>query len=213
MPGSSPPAARAGGGCVLVLAAGRGRRMGGPKGLMSVDGRAWWFVQQERIAASGRNAAWVVSPVVRSAIERAPGAALHLVDADPDAPMFASVLAGLGALLASPPLPGWVHVLPVDVPAPLRATLDALERGAGAGGVAVPRHAGKSGHPVCLAWGWVERELLPRATGTTTDGLRLDELIAGVRMEVDVTDDAVTVNLNTPEDVQRWIDGAADRRG
>ena len=49
---------------VLVLAAGRGRRMGGPKALMMVEGEPWWMRQRRRIAEVGIPMTWVVSPQV-----------------------------------------------------------------------------------------------------------------------------------------------------
>ena len=52
---------------VVVLAAGRGTRMGGPKALMEVRGRVWWRWQREWLApaeAAGATVVWLVSPVV-----------------------------------------------------------------------------------------------------------------------------------------------------
>ena len=111
--------------------------------------------------------------------------------------MFESVVAGVVALASRPP--AGVFILPVDVPAPSRATLAAL---AGAGAVGVPRHAGARGHPVRLSWGWVREHLLdgdPRPR-------RLDRLIEGVAVPVDVEDSRVLVNLNTPADLEAWSD-------
>jgi CTP:molybdopterin cytidylyltransferase MocA len=198
-------------GLVLVLAAGRGRRMGGPKALMSVGGRAWWRTQAERLAASRRDAAWVVSPEVRAAMGEAGGRggrAARLAESDPDAPMFASLLKGIELLRPDPP--AWVHVLPVDVPAPRRATLERLESAAGARGVAVPVAPAsggsrrRPGHPVCLSWAWIEGVLIPEARVQPVGSLRLDRLIAGTRVAVEVHDESVAVNLNTPADVRRW---------
>lgn len=185
---------------VLILAAGRGRRMGAPKALMPVAGvgepRPWWRHQQDRLARADRPPLWVVSPDVRAAMrESAPP---H-VQSDPDAPMFASVLAGLSALRAAPP--GWVHVLPVDVPAPAPATFAALEAAAGPRGVAVPRFRGRTGHPLCLAWSWIEEKVFPVAAPDQ----RLDALTAPARVVVDVDDPAVAANLNTPDDLRRWL--------
>jgi CTP:molybdopterin cytidylyltransferase MocA len=187
-------------GVVLVLAAGRGRRMGVPKALMRIGGRAWWHVQSERIAAAGREACWVVSPDVRIELGSEPGAPAPLLESDPDAPMFASIIRGiLGLRAASPP---WVHVLPVDVPAPRRQTLDALESAAGNEGVAVPVYKGRAGHPACLSWGWVEATLLHR--GAEPGSPRLDALLGTSRNLAAVDDPDVCVNLNTPDQAREW---------
>jgi molybdopterin-guanine dinucleotide biosynthesis protein A len=176
--------------------------MGGPKALMEVGGRAWWQVQRERIERAGREALWVVSHEVG----RAMPSSLAMVDGDPGAPMFASVVAGVTALRDSAPAPPrWVHVLPVDVPAPERETFDVLEQAAGEQAVSVPACAGRSGHPVCLSWGWIEDALLPAAARGLADRLRLDDLAAPDRTVVRVCDENVTVNLNTPQDVEAWL--------
>lgn len=174
--------------------------MGGPKALLTVDGNVWWRVQRDRIAASGRGAVWVVSPEVREGMGEG-ASSMALVDADPDAPMFASVRAGLVRLASSPP--ACVHVLPIDVPAPRSGTFDALERAteAAKGGVAAPRHRAARGHPLCLAWMWIARVALPCADSDA----RLDELTAHDRVLVDVDDADVTANLNTPDDLRAWL--------
>ena len=98
---------------VLVLAAGKGARMGTPKALMTVDGRPWWRVQRERIAGTGASDLWVVSEAVETAIG-ADAMKPPIVRSDSEAPMFVSICAGLRALVEAPPRA--VLVLPVDVP-------------------------------------------------------------------------------------------------
>jgi CTP:molybdopterin cytidylyltransferase MocA len=103
----------------IVLAAGRGRRMGGPKALMTVGGLPWWQTQESRLAAAGVQRLWVVSAEVERAMRSGPAVAPPLVPADPDAPMFESVRAGVSAAGAAS---GGAFILPVDVPAPGRST-------------------------------------------------------------------------------------------
>ncbi|MFO0826762.1 MAG: nucleotidyltransferase family protein [Phycisphaerales bacterium] len=198
------PASSAEFACVVVLAAGRGTRMGGPKALMEVGGRPWWHVQFERIAAVGRDQLWIVGPLVREAMGRDASRSPRLVDGDPGAPMFASVLRGIDALRADR-VPRFVHVLPVDVPAPSESTFAALERAATASGVAVPTHRGASGHPICLARDWIERVIVPAVATAAIGELRLDALTARDRALVEVLDADVCVNLNEPEAVARWM--------
>ncbi|MDZ4755934.1 MAG: nucleotidyltransferase family protein [Phycisphaerae bacterium] len=188
---------------VVVLAAGRGLRMGGPKALMTVLGQSWWRLQAERISATEREAVWVVSPEVRAAITLHPAAPAWLTDADPTAPMFSSIVAGVNAARGFARL-RWVHVLPVDVPAPHAATLNALEVAADTAGVAVPAHAGKTGHPICLTMRWIEATLFPALEHASVESRRLDVLAAQSRTIVEVADADVVVNLNTPDAVAQW---------
>lgn len=169
--------------------------MGGPKALMTVDGELWWRRQERAFALAGVRSLWVVSTVVEEALRHAPDAPAARTVADGDAPMFESVLAGVRALAHDPP--AGVFVLPVDVPAPAPATLARLAKAAA---VAVPRCDGATGHPVRLAWGWV-REHLPAGEPAVR---RLDLLIEPDAAPVDVEDDAVLRNLNTPEDLDAW---------
>jgi CTP:molybdopterin cytidylyltransferase MocA len=181
--------------CVLVLAAGRGARMGGPKALMQVRGRAWWQVQEERLGSIPR--VWVASPIVADAM-RACRAPIRL--GNPDSPMFDSIRAGLTSALHS--TTAGVFILPVDVPAPWLRTLESLAAATGVG-VALPAFAGQRGHPAALSRRWIERVLLPAPAGA-----RLDRLIGPDAIELPVEDASVVVNLNTPRDVERWLAGA-----
>lgn len=106
---------------VIVLAAGAGKRMGGPKALMDVGGRMWARVQSERLARVGVRVVWVMSPEVREGLAAGAGGLgefERVVLCESSRPMFESVVAGLrefvrdGAASA-----GGVFVLPVDVPA------------------------------------------------------------------------------------------------
>jgi CTP:molybdopterin cytidylyltransferase MocA len=171
--------------------------MGGPKALMMVRGRVWWEIQEERLAGAGLARVWVVSREVREGMK---GCGSRMVHGDADAPMFASVRAGVEAVRGESEFAG-VMVLPVDVPAPGRAVVDALLRNAGRG-PAVPVCCGKRGHPVALPRQWIERVLVP-ACGRGPEP-RLDEMIAAELVEVGVEDQDVVVNLNTSEDVARW---------
>lgn len=182
---------------VLVLAAGRGRRMGSPKALMEVAGEVWWKHQQRRLDAIGLASTWVVSPAVGAAMAGRAGAPSELVEADETSPMFASLVAGAGALVGRAVRS--VLVLPVDVPvagAPVWSVLGASGR------VAAPVCGGVRGHPVALPWAWVESRVLTRAGDPSA---RLDDLVRGERVEIGVDDPACTMNLNTPADLARWL--------
>jgi CTP:molybdopterin cytidylyltransferase MocA len=175
----------------LILAGGAGVRFGGPKAFAVLpDGRTFLAACAEALSAGG------ASPIVATlppsaAAGPAPGVVAVPLD-EPGMPMFESIKAGLGVLLASP---GWDHVivLPVDHPLVRPATVRALA-GAGAA-AAIPSDRGKHGHPVALA----------RAVATTIasgerPGPTLREVLHDVRVVVvDVDDPGVTANCNTPE--------------
>lgn len=198
---------------VIVLAAGRGLRMGAPKALMMVRGEPWWRTQSRRLAQAGVHALWVVSPEVEGSMRDKPDAPVRRVISDPLAPMFASVLAGLRAAAAVSPPPAAVFVLPLDVPAPRGP--DVYASLASSGCVALPAHAGIHGHPVCLPWSWVQATLNGSvARAAQPHALRLDELIsAGAPPAiVAVNDPCVTLNINTPADLhalERVLEHAA----
>lgn len=189
---------------VLVLAAGMGSRMGLPKALMQVGGRAWWRSQHERLAGNGLSSTWIVSEHVERALanERVIDRMLR----GAPGPMFASLLIGLRSVEVLQPVPRLVFVLPVDTPVPTLSVWRALAE-EGATGVCVPEHLGKRGHPVCMPWGWVKAHVLGLPN---PDNVRLDELMAGAAggpekiRSVRVADARVAVNLNTPDDVLRY---------
>ena len=177
---------------VVILAAGRGTRMGGPKALMGVEGRPWWRTQQERLR--GFPCVWVAAEDVASQMRGCRG---PIVAGDPQAPMFESIRAGLAGGLN--PKVGGAFILPVDVPAPLPTTFSALAAAAGSG-VAVPICQGRRGHPAALSRAWVDRVLLPAPHDS-----RLDHLIGGDAVQVPVRDASVLANLNTHADVAAWL--------
>ncbi len=174
--------------------------MGGPKALMSVGGKPWWLWQAGALHGTGMRSLWVVNERVLEGFEGISVAPRDCVVADGSAPMFESLLRGIGALRGRQ---AFVHVLPVDVPCPLAGTFRALEDAAGEG-AAVPTRTPARGHPVCLSPTWIERHLV----GATHDReTRLDELIRGCTTPVETPDDPnTTVNLNTPADVAAWLE-------
>jgi molybdenum cofactor cytidylyltransferase len=194
----------------LVLAAGEGRRMGGPKALLRVDGVPLVLRHLERLHEAGCGSlAVVVRPplvqAVRGLVESAPYAAhVRVVEAETDS-QSGSLAAGLQALLAGAPEGGGTRdtallVTPVDLLPPavatVRALLAALE---GEALAATPAHGGRGGHPVVL-----RGELLaPFLARSGWPSLR--DVLAGAgerRVRVEVDDAAVLGDLDTPSDVR-----------
>jgi molybdenum cofactor cytidylyltransferase len=200
----------------VVLAAGRSRRMGRPKALLSIDGepllarthrllrsygiaRVLTVLGDEAPAIRARLALDPRDVVVNPAVERGP---------------FSSLLLALERLVREDDSVPGVFVLPVDVPAPPRAVWDALATQAESPDTlaAVPTYAGRGGHPLLLT---------PEGAHAVRGSLeahRLDALLHAWGSErvrrVPVGDPGVCVNLNAPADVRRYRPGAwaADSR-
>lgn len=170
---------------VRLLAAGRGRRAGGPKAWGPYGGKTLLEAQLGFLAT-------VTAPenvdiaIQAEWLERCRGLSprVNWVAADPEG----AALDSLQTLLAaSPRARGFV--IHVDMPVFDLRVWRALEA---APGDAVPVHAGRRGHPVLLgAETWDEVARLDPATG------RLDEFLRGRRVaEVPVNTDVIFANLN-----------------
>lgn len=183
----------------VVLAAGSGSRLGGPKLRIVVDGQSFLAHTVEVLASAG------VGPICCVvAAEDAPWARQEVVDAavcvnpDPARGMLSSVVAGLafvqgeaGALIA-----------PVDHPYVRVSTIKSLLK-TFAGfpdHIIKPVYRGRTGHPVILPKTIFHAVL--EASGMTT--LREVLAQAGVQARyVDVDDEGVVVNVNTPADIRQ----------
>ncbi|MGD9689537.1 MAG: NTP transferase domain-containing protein [Phycisphaerales bacterium] len=187
---------------MIVLAAGRGTRMGGPKALMDVGGRAWWRVQERRLRQAGVTPWWVIVPGDWTTMPTG-----RWVAGRAGSPMFESVRAGVAAVQAASarsagPVPVGVFVLPVDVPAASpevwSALLEALTSPPGPRPI-VPAFDGQTGHPLLLPWNWAVERVLP-----APEGARLDEMIRESVSAIEVRDANVRANLNTPAEAAGW---------
>ena len=189
---------------VIVLAAGRGLRAGGPKALHRVHNRPWWHIQRKRLALVGLPVVWVISDRVRASMTEHGGPPPDSVIADELSPMFTSVLAGCTAIAELHRSTRGVFILPVDVPAPNPTVFNTLARATAhpsAVAAALPTHNSQRGHPVYLSWPLVTSRLLSPSTPADS---RLDHLIEDARVEVPVTDPGVLINLNTADDFTAW---------
>ena len=155
----------------IILAAGRGSRMGGPKALLAVEGQtalercvATCRAAAARLAsateqASAPDAAPSITPPivvcghgaaqVRERFEREPDLLLVL-NADPDRGQTSSVQTGLTAL---PPAASGFFIFPVDHPLVADDDLVALARAAAGAAetlIVRPSHGGRAGHPVLI---------------------------------------------------------------
>ena len=186
--------------CAIVLAAGRGRRMGGrDKALLPIGGHT---LVEEHVEAFRRAGVQDIAVVRRAGARDLPrrvGAVHVVLQPREDASMFDSLVLGLFALDRAPAL-----VLPVDndlVGDDTLAMLVEQAQGESATHALVPRYAGHRGHPVLLYRTGVDAVV--RDAGDPEGVHRLDLLLdrwTGGVATVDVTDDAVTRDFDTPED-------------
>ncbi len=170
---------------VRLLAAGRGKRAGGPKAWGPYAGKTLLEAQLGFLAT-------VTAPEnIDIAIQlewfercRAMSPRVNWIAVDPDAEAIAS----LQALLKASPR-ALSFVLHVDMPAFDLRVWNAL---VDAGADAVPVYEGRRGHPVLLSPATLDAAAqLDPATG------RLDELLRGRKVtEVPVTTDVILANLN-----------------
>lgn len=189
----------------VILAGGHGRRAGGPKALKKIEGELLWRVMARRLRESLLNPVVVVlHPSAMPTNDDPEIAGVIAVEADPDAPMFASLQRGLGAFADDHAT--FVH--PVDGGLPTTEVLSALAQ-AHTGSlhnnkpIAVwqPRVVGgnchgRRGHPVLLA-APLCAELLTLDPNTSRLDHVLAQLPATKRADLTWTDPAVLANYNS----------------
>ncbi len=190
--------------CGIVLAAGRSRRMGEPKALLSAGDET--FLQRAIHALREGGCAYVVVVTARLDDETArqiaeEAAALDAgiaVNPAAESEQADSLRIGLASL---PPEARAAVVAPVDVPdvsgALVRAVIEAFHR-TGAP-IALPARDGRHGHPVLFdrrVFAELMRPELPQGARTVIHAH------AGELAEVPV--DALLPDLDTPDEYRRW---------
>lgn len=185
----------------LVPAAGASTRMGRPKLLLPWGESTVLGSTLAALRAGGVEAALVViaadGPLTAWL---PPEGVLAVRNADPARGMLSSILAGLEAL--GPGAPDPLLVCPADLPA-LRADTVArlLAVYADRGGVVVPRHGRRRGHPLLISPPWQAR--MPGLAAADGGLRRILELAAGAVREVEVDDPGTVYDVDTPEDYER----------
>jgi molybdenum cofactor cytidylyltransferase len=176
----------------IVLAAGAGTRMGGPKALLVIDGEPLARLHARRLREAGCGAVVIVT--------RAEIAARGVLDCDASrvavsgAPDPAGSLAiGLVALGPSPE--DIVVVTPVDAwPARVETIARLVDAVRNRADAASPVYVGKGGHPVVV-----------RARVLACDAPRpLRDVLAALgsrRVRIEVDDPSVAIDLDTPDAV------------
>lgn len=134
----------------LVLAAGAGRRFGGPKALARTPAGTPWLALAVRALREGgcRDVTVALGAGADAAEELLPDGVAIVRVADWESGMAASLRAGLGALASGPGVAA--VVVPVDTPELVPAAVARLIRHAGADALAQAVYDGVPGHPVLL---------------------------------------------------------------
>ncbi|MFN0149078.1 MAG: NTP transferase domain-containing protein [bacterium] len=187
-----------------VLAAGAGKRMGAPKALVTIDGRALLDLILESLSGADVSPSYVVTrPDAHAvaAIVAARGATL-VVNPAPERGMLSSIHACLDAIATDPLGRGAdaLLVAPVDCPHVSAATIGALiaEFARTRAPIVVPCYRGRRGHPVIFS-----RALFGELAAAPLDiGARaVVRAHARDRIEFDVDDPAVLDDFDHPRDL------------
>jgi molybdenum cofactor cytidylyltransferase len=190
----------------VVLAAGRGRRAGGPKASLRI-GAATFLDRVFALAAArpgvGRVVVVLGHDAARVRAEAAlPAAALVIVTEAWEDGMLGSVMAGLDAAEADGADAVLLH--PVDHPLVDEATVDRVIGALRAGArIAVPSYEGRRGHPGGFARGaWAALRAAPPSEGARFVLASHPEWIVHVE-----GDPGCVAGIDTPEDYRRLIGG------
>ncbi|HYP88692.1 MAG TPA: NTP transferase domain-containing protein [Polyangiaceae bacterium] len=191
----------------IVLAAGEGRRMGGPKALLLVDGEPLLLRHVRRLREAGCGPIVVVARgsnagLMRQLLSAFSGVQVRRADT---ASMAGSLRVALGCVALRSGRS--VVVSPVDVLPARVSTLHSLLHAVTLPDllVATPRYRAQGGHPV-VARDRLFQTFLDGRGGTLRDLLRNVE---AQRCRVDVDDPAVVSALDTPADLAAHRPGLA----
>jgi CTP:molybdopterin cytidylyltransferase MocA len=181
-----------------VLAAGAGRRMGGPKAELVVDGRRLLDRAVDNLATAGCAPILAVVPARTTGPDRGPGVQI-VVNPDPGRGLRSSLALAVDAAADADAL---VVVL-VDMPGTTWSAIGAVVRAWRPGRIAVARYADRSGHPIVMTIAMWRAAL---AMAGPDDGARrylraYSELVDEVAVEGSGAD------LDTPADLDGWNAG------
>jgi molybdenum cofactor cytidylyltransferase len=183
----------------LILAAGESSRIGRPKALLKIGKETF----AERItnvlhSAGIENITLVAGPhyeEIRKNLEEV----TVVFNAQYTFGQFSSLQAGLRQISAKPE---FVIVWPVDLPLVRSDTVAALIKAVQKNPITVPVYHGKKGHPVVYSAETIKKILSMEPTHTGKD---LFEYFKDRITLIDVEDAAVLIDIDTPEDYERYI--------
>jgi molybdenum cofactor cytidylyltransferase len=192
----------------VIPAAGLSVRMGRPKLILPVGGVLLIARVVAAIRDGGADRVIVVTaPTDTPGASEIAGAARGegaevVVAPSPPLDMRASVELGL-EFLARGPAPSAILLAPGDSPGLNPALVARVIRNGieSPGRIVVPRHGGRSGHPILLPWGLAKKiPRLPAGVGVNALMAAHPDLIAAFEAD----DPGILADLDTPEDYRRW---------
>ncbi len=178
----------------LILAAGASSRMGRPKALLKLGGTTFLERLLDTLGASCSPLVVVLGYDAEAIREGTRRAARFVVNPDPARGQLSSMQCGLAVLPEQ--VEGFMFT-PVDYPAIEPATVERLAAGFRSAGclVAVPRHDGRRGHPVCCAGALIPEFLaLPPEEQART----VIHRHSGETAYVDVDDPGILLDVDDP---------------
>ena len=187
--------------CAIILAAGNSTRMGEPKVLLPLGGTTVLGHIVGQIARSAIDEIYVIVGSQEERIREAVAEHRVVVVRNPDhnEGMLSSVRCGLRAL---PPASTGVLIALGDQPRIVPSVVDTLLAAlpSSGRGIVVPVHERRRGHPLVFASRYIP-EVLERHDATGLRGL----LSAHPRdvLEVEVPDDSVLSDMDSPSDYER----------
>ncbi len=194
--------------CVL-LAAGKGSRMGGPKLYLQTSEQSHYWIQEQIASlteAGIQNIVVVAAATEKKRIEALsfPEGIEWLWNEQVERGSFLSLQLALNCLLKKAKHSA-CYVLPIDVPVAKKETWQKLAAASQNHNDAVlmPCFKSRGGHPVLLPR--LFQEQIVRCDPEHS-GSRLDHLIKNYKsvLRIEVPDDVIVWNMNTPEEWQKW---------
>lgn len=183
----------------VVLAGGKGGRMGIPKARMMMEGEPLARRQAKLLLAAGCARVTIVlgfdSDRIADVLEPLPDGADVVINRQWSCGQFSSLQAGLACV---PPDTDQILILPVDVIGVAIETIQhLLQDGCRECDAVVPTVGGQGGHPVVISRGMCHDLLTQNPTEA-----RLDRRLKTKNVRrIDVTDAAVLANANSPDQV------------
>jgi len=173
----------------IILAAGASRRMGTPKALLEYEGESF-------VARLRRVFARVCFQVIVVGAPHSPFPA-DVVNAEPERGMLSSLQAGLAV---TPEEASAVLFTPVDLPAILEPTVEALVSGWSGEPLRIPRFQRRRGHPVLIARSLIPEFMAEQGAARDVVSRREQDIVY-----VDVADPGVVMDVDTLEDYRRLL--------
>jgi CTP:molybdopterin cytidylyltransferase MocA len=188
----------------LLLAAGRGQRMGSNKALMIFHGEPWVQFQVRQIAEAGfENILIVTNPESAAAVEEFTAKFRNVqifVNEDPDKGQFSSLQIAIQESNESS-----AFVSPMDSPlkaSTLKVLKEAWQKSENIDAL-IPSYHDQGGQPIALSAELQEKILsLDIEDPNSRLEVVLKKLTADKKRVFDVEDPFITLNLDTPEDLE-----------